>query len=64
MITGCRGQLRVAMGGAVGLDFGAILAMGGARGADVGLLAEILPSIEDLILSIVNDGNSGDDGDC
>ena len=34
------------MGGAIGLDFGAVLAMGAALGADQRMLAELLPAME------------------
>lgn len=38
------------MGGALGLDFGAVMAMGTALGADTALLAEVLPAAEYAIV--------------
>ena len=54
-------QLRVGMGGAFGMDFGALLALGAALGADQRLLAELLPAMEKAALDRLVDPASIDD---
>jgi hypothetical protein len=55
-------QLRVGMGGAIGLDFGAVLALGAALGADQRMLAELLPAMEKAALDRLIDP-AAEDGD-
>ncbi len=50
------------MGGAYGLDFGAVLALGAARAADMALLAEVLPTIEQVMLAALRGEEGDDDG--
>lgn len=54
--------MRVGMAGAYGLDFSAVLALGAVRGADMGLLAEVLPAIEQVMLAALR-GEEGSDDD-
>lgn len=62
MVAGCGQQLRLGAAGAVGLDFGAVLAMGQALDADPALLAEILPRIEAIrVRSLTGDGAADSD---
>lgn len=51
VIRNCRWQLRVGMAGAYGLDMGAVLAVADAMEARTPLLAEILPSIEAVLVA-------------
>lgn len=53
--------MRVALGGAIGLDFGAVIALGEAMGADTSLLAEVLPDIERTILDAIHGGGEEED---
>lgn len=62
MIAGCGSQLRVGMGGAYALDFGAVLSVGAARQVDLPLLADVLPACEAAIL-IGRDDRSDDQTD-
>jgi hypothetical protein len=48
------------MGAAVGLDFGSIMTMGAHRKADLGLLADVLPAVEPIIIDNVS-GDQPDD---
>lgn len=64
MIRNCVRQLRVGMGGAFGLDFGAVLAMGEAMGADRQMLAEVLPEVEACALgALARDDDEVTDGE-
>ena len=47
--------------GAVGLDFGAVMAVAQARGADLDLVAALLPDIEAVILKALRDARDEDD---
>ncbi|PTQ59742.1 hypothetical protein C8J26_2594 [Sphingomonas aurantiaca] len=47
------------MGAPVGLDFGAIMTMGNARKVDLALLADVLPTVEPIII----DNLSGEEPD-
>ena len=49
------GQLRIAHGVILGLDFGAILGLGAALGTDVHMLGECLPAIEAAIVRKMNE---------
>ena len=49
------------MGGAIGLDFGAVLALGAAMGADQRMLAELLPTMETAALSRLADDRGADE---
>ncbi|MEG8016800.1 DUF7697 family protein [Sphingomonas sp. LR55] len=61
VLTACDRQLRSGMMGApVGLDFGAIMTMGTARKVDLGLLADVLPVIEPIIIDNLS-GQEPDD---
>ena len=51
MIKACQRQVRVAARGVFALDFGAVLGLAAARQLDVGLLAEVLPDIEPLVVA-------------
>lgn len=44
------GQLRVSGFGVAGLDMAAALALGTARGVPAGLLADLLPEVEPMIV--------------
>jgi hypothetical protein len=48
------------MGAAVGLDFGSIMTMGAHRKADLELLADVLPTVEPIIIDNVS-GDQPDD---
>ncbi len=61
MIRRCGGQVRAAFGGPYALDFGSILAMGAAMGADIALLADLLPSVEPVIVKAYRE--EADDAD-
>lgn len=61
MISGCGRQLRAGMGGPFALDFGAVLAMGQAQGADMAMLADILPSVERILLDQMAEESPGQD---
>lgn len=63
MIRACPRQLRVGLGGAIGLDFGAVLAMGAAMGADQRMLAELLPVMEKAALDRMAPDDGGDEED-
>lgn len=65
VIKGCRWQLRVGMSGAHGLDFAAVMAVAAARGADSPLLAEVLPSIEAVLMTALRnpDDAEGPEGE-
>jgi len=56
------GQLRLAAFGVAGLDMGAALALGRARGVPEGLLADLLPEIEPIVVNAANAriGEAGD----
>lgn len=54
MLQDLGGQVRVAFGGMVGLDFGACLAFAAARGGPVGLVAAVLPEVEAALLAGAN----------
>lgn len=60
MISGCGRQLRAGMGGAYGLDFGAVLALGAAQSADMPLLAQVLPPIERILLDQLTEDDPND----
>ena len=47
------------MGAPIGLDFGAVMTMGTARKVDLALLADVLPTVEPIII----DNLSGDQPD-
>ncbi len=49
------------MGGPYALDFGAVLSMGTAQGADMSMLAELLPSMERILLDKFSE-DAPDDG--
>lgn len=51
------------MGGAFGLDMGAVMQVGAAVGADTSLLAEVLPAIELAILAGLDDEDDGVDNE-
>lgn len=55
VVTKITGQLRVASGVIVGLDFAAVLALGRDLGADTFVLAECLPAIEAVIITKLNE---------
>ncbi len=38
-------------GGAYALDFGAVMAVAAARGVDAGLLADLLPDVETILIA-------------
>ena len=58
MIESCRWQLRSGMGGAYGLDFGAVSGFAASIGAMTPLLATLLPDIERvLVAAIRSDGD-------
>ncbi|WP_176400282.1 DUF7697 family protein [Sphingobium sp. Z007] len=42
------------------LDFGAVLAMGSAQNADITLLAQVLPTIEHILLDQLTEDNPDD----
>ncbi len=54
VIQGCRWQMRVGVGGAFALDMGAVLAVAEAMEARTPLLAEVLPAIEGVLLSVMS----------
>jgi hypothetical protein len=51
------------MGGAFGLDFGAVMMMAQAMGADAALLAEVLPDVEQEIIAALREQADDDSGD-
>ena len=53
VVTACQSQLRFGgpHGQPVGLDFGAVFQMGGALGIDLPMLAEVLPSLEAVLVA-------------
>jgi hypothetical protein len=56
VISACRSQVRTAGTGAVvGLDYGAILMVAQARGADCAMVADLLPDIEGVILTLLRE---------
>jgi len=57
------GQMRVIPGAVVGLDMGAALAMARALGVDEGLVAELLPGIEAVMVRRMNEQVKGGRGD-
>ncbi|CAO4142150.1 DUF7697 family protein [Methylorubrum extorquens] len=57
----CGGQVRTHRGGVYGLDFTAVLLMAEAMGASTGLLAEILPMVEPIIVSAYREGGENAD---
>ncbi|WP_370169823.1 DUF7697 family protein [Sphingobium abikonense] len=61
MVSGCIRQLRAGMGAPYALDFGAVLSMGTAQGADMTMLAELLPSMERILLDKFSE-EAPDDG--
>ena len=50
MLKRAAGQVRAAMGGVYGLDFGAVLLLADAMGALNTLLIEVLPEIEPIVV--------------
>jgi hypothetical protein len=55
VVTKITGQIRVANGIIVGLDFAAVLALGRDLGTDTFVLAECLPAIEAVIVAKLNE---------
>ncbi|WP_456114998.1 DUF7697 family protein [Stakelama tenebrarum] len=51
--------MRAGFGGAYAMDFGAVLEMGRQMGADGGLLADVLPGVEAVLIAAMR----ADDGD-
>ena len=51
------------MGGPFALDFGAVMAVAAAIGADTALVAELLPDVENAILTGIAGDDDGDDDD-
>lgn len=47
------------MGGPYGLDMGAVMMVAQARGVDTGFLAEVLPSLERVIITAMDDEDEG-----
>lgn len=62
MVKDCRFQLRLGMGGPVGLDFGAVMLMAQARGAVSPLLSEVLPDLEMVLMHMLQRDPEDDDG--
>ncbi len=50
MLRRCSGQVRVAMGGVYGIDFGAVLMLAEAMGALNSVVIETLPEIEPIVV--------------
>ncbi|MHC2089468.1 DUF7697 family protein [Methylobacterium sp. CM6244] len=50
VIERCGGQVRAGMGAPYALDFTAVLLMANAMGANTALLADVLPSMEAVIV--------------
>jgi len=61
VVERCGGQVRTHRGGVYGLDFTAVLLMAEAMGAGTGLLAEILPMVEPIIVSAYREGGENAD---
>ncbi|CAO4134754.1 DUF7697 family protein [Methylorubrum extorquens] len=61
VVERCGGQVRTHRGGVYGLDFTAVLLMAEAMGASTGLLAEILPMVEPIIVSAYREGGENAD---
>lgn len=61
VIRRCGGQVRAAFGGPYALDYGAILMMADAMGAGTALLADVLPSVEPVIVKAYRE--NADDGE-
>jgi hypothetical protein len=55
VLTRCSGQLRVALGAVIGLDFDAALRLGEALGYDLYALAELLPAGEAGMVKTLNE---------
>ena len=51
VIERCGGQVRTHQTGVYALDFTAVLLMANAMGASTGLLAEVLPAVEPIIVT-------------
>lgn len=61
VVRRCGGQVRAGLGGPYALDYGAILMMADAMGAGTPLLADVLPSVEPVIVKAYRE--NADDGD-
>lgn len=61
VVRRCGGQVRSGFGGPYALDYGAILMMADAMGACTALLADVLPSVEPVIVKAYRE--NADDGD-
>ncbi len=63
LVTRLGGQMRITAAGAVvGWDFGAALAMASALGINPAPVAEILPSIEAVMVRALNEQREMSDG--
>lgn len=61
MLERCGGQVRAGMGNPYALDFTAVLMLADAMGAGTALLADVLPSIEAVIVKAYReDSENGD----
>ncbi len=61
VLTRSTGQLRIAPGAVVGIDFAAALRLGEALGYDVHALAELLPAGEAGLVKALNERIRSDD---
>ena len=61
VIQRCAGQVRAGFRAPYALDYGAILMMATAMGADAALLADLLPSVEPVIVKAYRE--NADDGE-
>ncbi|MBW0159594.1 hypothetical protein [Sedimentimonas flavescens] len=56
------GQIRVLPGAVIGWDFGAALALGGALGVPALVMAELLPALEAVMVTKLNEQMERSDG--